>query len=216
MKVSSQIKKFVRNTRKNHFFMLHHVTDGLNNDCTKSSRVLSIENFLKLCDKYVFEDIKIKTKGNFLTFDDGLADFYNTVFPIISERQIPVILFVCVNLIDTPGYISKNQLLKIAESPLVTIGSHCVNHIPLKKINVKEKESEVKESKKYLEELINSEIDYIAYPFGQYDLQTLKITHRCGYKKGFAAAEFELPAICYRNLRLPRIDITNERIKQWL
>lgn len=216
MSISSQIKKIIRHTRKNRFFMLHHVTDELNGDCIKSSRILSTEGFLKLCDKYAFEDIKSGKNGNFLTFDDALIDFYNTVFPVISEKQIPAILFVCVNLIDAPGYISKEQLSEISKSPLVTIGSHCINHTPLDKLNKKEKEFEVKESKKKLEELIDKKIDYIAYPFGHYDFQTLKSVHRCGYKKGFAAAEFEIPAIRYRNLCLPRIDITNERINQWL
>ena len=108
--------------------MLHHVTDGLNNDCTKSSRVLSTENFLKLCDKYVFEDIKIKTKGNFLTFDDGLADFYNTVFPIISERQIPVILIVVQTVAVLPREI--HPVTEVLNGQIVTgilaLGIHAV------------------------------------------------------------------------------------------
>jgi peptidoglycan/xylan/chitin deacetylase (PgdA/CDA1 family) len=145
-----------------------------------------------------------------------LIDFYHFVYPIISEKRIPVVLFMNVSFLNQPGYLTMDQLLEISGCPYVTIGSHCINHLPMNTLADKEKKIEIFESKKQLEKIVCKNIDYIAYPFGQYDKNVLKFVAESKYKKGFSAAEFDRPRLMYRNFCLSRIDITNERINQWL
>ena len=59
------------------------------------------------------------------------------------------------------------QIADLAKDPLVTIGAHTANHLPLKKLSEKELYHEIIESKIEIENQINHKVEHFAYPFGK-------------------------------------------------
>lgn len=81
--------------------------------------------------------------------------------------------------------VTLNELRKINGNEYITIGSHTVTHPILPKCSYEVQESELRESKEILSQLLKDEVEYIAYPNGSYDENTVEIAEKCGYKLGF-------------------------------
>lgn len=64
----------------------------------------------------------------------------------------------------------------------IDIESHTVSHPRLNELSYDKQLSEMKESKEYLEKLLNKDINYIAYPYGNFNENTLKAVEEIGYK----------------------------------
>jgi peptidoglycan/xylan/chitin deacetylase (PgdA/CDA1 family) len=58
------------------------------------------------------------------------------------------------------------EIKQLSYDPLVTIGSHTMNHYPLSKLHIDDATNEVIESKKELENRLNKKINHFAFPFG--------------------------------------------------
>lgn len=63
-------------------------------------------------------------------------------------------------------FLDAEQLVKLSEHPLVTIGSHSVSHPSLAKIGDEASYKEISDSKKELEKLIGKKVEHFSYPFG--------------------------------------------------
>ena len=78
-----------------------------------------------------------------------------------------------------------NELKEIANSPLITIASHSVNHYRLQNITEDEARFEISESKKILDDKITA-IRYFAYPFGGYaqdfSEKHIELVRQAGYR----------------------------------
>ncbi len=77
-----------------------------------------------------------------LTFDDGTADFTDTVLPALARHRLPAILYVATRFVDTgepfpwgapPA--SWSALRDAVSSGLVTIGSHTHGHLLLDRLD---------------------------------------------------------------------------------
>jgi peptidoglycan/xylan/chitin deacetylase (PgdA/CDA1 family) len=116
-----------------------------------------------------------------LTFDDGYEDFYTNVFPLLKKCKIKATLYVIINALDTPGYLTKNQLKELANSEYVEIGSHTFNHPDLTTLNQFKSDYEIIKSKKALEDIINKPVLSFCYPFGHYNEYDAKLAAQAGY-----------------------------------
>ena len=153
---------------------------------------------------------KAQNNGKYLlTFDDGLEDVFRVVYPVLKAREIPFTIFVPVDLLDTPGYISIEQLKEMAKDPLVTIGSHGVSHRVMTTLSVGEQELELVESKKTLQRIIGKSVDVYAYPHGQFNSDTIKLLKKLNlYKAAFGVTGH--PTNCFtesNRFDLPRFNI---------
>jgi peptidoglycan/xylan/chitin deacetylase (PgdA/CDA1 family) len=104
-----------------------------------------------------------------LTFDDGYEDFYTQAFPLLKEYGFKGTLYVIINRLDTPGYLTKGQVKELAASGLVEIGSHTFNHPDLRSAKEKASIFEIKDSRRILEDISGQPVDTFAYPFGYYN-----------------------------------------------
>jgi peptidoglycan/xylan/chitin deacetylase (PgdA/CDA1 family) len=69
-----------------------------------------------------------------VTFDDGTVDNVELVAPLLAEIRVPATVFVCPGLLGQHHFampvsagvrlMDADELLKLASSPLVEIGSH--------------------------------------------------------------------------------------------
>lgn len=90
--------------------------------------------------------------------------------------------------IDTEDYnlMSKEQIVKLSKSPLITIGSHAYWHCNLANQSLEDQKKELLNSKTELEKLIGREITSIAYPDGSYTRETIDLAEEIGYKDQWA------------------------------
>lgn len=77
---------------------------------------------------------------------------------------------------------NEAQLQQLSRSTYATIGSHGVYHNCLTSIDLKAAEWELIESKKYLENITQKEVSFMAYPDGAYNKELVNLCDRAGYK----------------------------------
>lgn len=109
-----------------------------------------------------------------------------------------------------------DQVRQLSLDPLVTIGSHTINHYSLKALAYEQSYVEIAESKKKLEARIDSEVKHFCYPLGLFGSKEEEILEKCGYQ---SAVTIKMANIFKENYRypyaLPRIminSLTNEKI----
>ncbi len=195
--------------------MFHHVTDTPE---IKRSILMSTQHFLQVIDSFnCYFDIhstvsEYRSKKITISFDDALLDVYTIAYKELVKRSIPFTIFVAKDLLNQKGYVSVNQLIEMAENPLVTIGSHCVTHTPMRGKMIDEQTKELIESKLYLENLIQKEIIDIAYPYGQCDKNTIRIIRKNNlYQYGFLASGGPINSLSSWNpIKLPRLRVDDK------
>lgn len=112
-----------------------------------------------------------------LTFDDGYEDNYLNAFPILSDHGFPATIFVSTGQIGTTQlvrgvelkHLSLGQIMEMAESGLVDFQPHGVSHRNLTALSREELDTEMSESKKFLERTLPGPKNIFAYPFGAAD-----------------------------------------------
>ena len=67
----------------------------------------------------------------------------------------------------------------------IDIESHTVNHVHLDTLPYEEQLKELKDSKATIEKITNKEVLSIAFPFGDYNENTLKAVTEAGYSIAF-------------------------------
>lgn len=115
-----------------------------------------------------------KSKQVALTFDDGLTDFFENVLPILHEYNVPATVFVVAGELagnntnlNASNVMSQEQVDKLVEDDLVTVGNHTWSHPKLSELKDYENiEREIIMAKKSLEEQLSTNIDRFCYPSG--------------------------------------------------
>lgn len=75
-----------------------------------------------------------------------------------------------------------DDIKKLANDPLVTIGAHTVNHEILTRMPLPAAAKEIENSHKALENWTGKKISHFAYPDGQYNKQLAKLVKELGFK----------------------------------
>ncbi len=108
------------------------------------------------------------------------------------------------------------QIYELSQDPLVTIGSHTVNHFPLDSLTVEKSTTEILESKRIIESHITKEVKHFCYPLGSYGKREIEILEKTRYA---TATTIKMANIFAENLdhpfSLPRIminSLTTEKI----
>ena len=143
-----------------------------------------------------------------LTFDDGYKDNLTELLPVLERTGAKATVFVAADLIGFNDYfLSREDLQTLAASPCIRIGSHGVTHRDLLELSEEETESELRESKRILEEITGKEVTAFSYPGGHYSWQQAQLAGEI-YRNCFTAAggNFYLGLRNHRNL-LPRIAV---------
>ncbi|NIA23393.1 MAG: polysaccharide deacetylase family protein [Proteobacteria bacterium] len=132
-------------------------------------------------------------KDVIITFDDGYEDIYEYVLPIMKRYGFPFAIFPIVDFIGKYNdwdfvvgpktkHLSEKQLKILAKNKLVTIGSHSLNHLDLKRVSGEIAEREINESKRELEGILGKSVEIFSYPFGKYNEKVRRTVIRSGYK----------------------------------
>ncbi len=81
--------------------------------------------------------------------------------------------------------LSWQQIAQLAQDPLVTIGSHSMNHYTLKSLPQEIALTEIESSKRLIETRIARSVEHFAYPYGEKKeagLRDFALVKSCGFK----------------------------------
>lgn len=133
--------------------------------------------------KHLQEGAELPDKPFVLTFDDGYRDNYTNAFPITRKYGFTGTVFVVTDWIDGTGYLTLEQLKEMKQAGW-QIESHTLSHPKLNELADEELGQELQESKRVLEELLKHPVNYLAYPYGNYDDRVIRASHAAGYRMG--------------------------------
>jgi peptidoglycan/xylan/chitin deacetylase (PgdA/CDA1 family) len=123
----------------------------------------------------------VPEKSLVITFDDGWADNYVNVFPILREYGLIATIFVITGSVGQSNYMNWNQLREMSEAG-ISIQSHTVSHRPLAQLSKAEIEYELETSKKTIEDALGTDVSYSSMPHGSFDKRVLRTAQQAGYK----------------------------------
>lgn len=121
-----------------------------------------------------------------ITFDDGFRDNLTVALPLLEKYNLPMTLFVTSGFLDTPGYLSKQELREMAKHPLVTIGAHGHNHLHFTELDVDTARYELTESRRVLEAVTGNAIELMAWPYGECNERLEDLSGACGYRASWS------------------------------
>ncbi|HDZ77016.1 MAG TPA: polysaccharide deacetylase family protein [Candidatus Omnitrophica bacterium] len=116
-----------------------------------------------------------------ITFDDGYENNYTKAFPILEEYNLPATIFIIVDFVGKPGYLSRRQLKELGDSKTITLGSHTSTHPVLTKIDKKYFKKEIVDSKGRLDIRVAKSVELFSYPLGAFDENVRKAVIDAGY-----------------------------------
>lgn len=144
---------------------------------------------LTLDEAYSFfiNNTPVPKKSVVITFDDGYVDNYTSAYPILKEYGFKATVFVITNVIGTGEYLNMAQIKELNDYG-IDIQSHTLNHENLSILSYDKQVETLRKSKEALENILGEPIEYIAYPFGKYNKDTVKAVEAVGYKLALTTA----------------------------
>lgn len=162
----------------------------------------------------------LPTKPVLISFDDGLADFYEVALPSLKRYSIPATLYVVSGYIgSTSRWLASEgeslrrmltwQQIREAERAGMEIGAHTHTHPQLDILTDDEAWTEIARSKWRLEEELGHRVESFAYPHGYYSPSVRKLVQQAGFSSA-CAVKHAFSANDDDHFSLARIMITNE------
>ena len=136
---------------------------------------------LKNTSLHINVDTHVPEKSLVITFDDGWADNYTNVFPILKEYGLTATIFVVTGFTGKENYMDWSQLREMSETG-ISIQSHTVNHKPLAQLSKSEVEYELETSKKTIEDHLGTQVNFLSLPHGVFNDKVLGMAQEAGYQ----------------------------------
>ena len=116
-----------------------------------------------------------------LTFDDGYADAYTNVYPVLREYGFTATFFVITGFLDTarPGYITWDQAREMLEGGM-DIEPHSKSHPDLSELDYDALVYQIVGSIESVEANTGHRPRFFAYPSGRYDDRVSEVLRMAG------------------------------------
>lgn len=175
--------------------MYHSITDNnkkmfrvTKDNFYDQMRYLKDNDFIILSMDEMYEHFKtnksFEDKSIAITFDDGYKDNYYNAYPILKEFGMNATIFVVTDYLDESAYLSVKEI-KEMQLNNIDIESHTTNHAKLDKLTEVDRINTLRDSKDYIDEVLNKEVKYISYPYGRCNKQVVRDAYLEGYKMSF-------------------------------
>jgi len=116
-----------------------------------------------------------------ITFDDGYDNNYQYAYPLLKKYNMPAAIFIIVNSVGKPGFLSWKEIREMSDSGIITIGSHTMTHLWLLGSDVPAIKKEIADSKAILEKKLGKRVDLFCYPMGAFNARSKKAVEDAGY-----------------------------------
>lgn len=133
---------------------------------------------------YLANNKPIPEKSILITFDDGYMDNYTNAFPILKELNMKATIFLISGGIDNGYYLSRDQIKEMSKYG-IDFQSHTVDHKYLDQLSYEEQLKQVTQSREDIKKITNKDVIAIAYPYGNYNDDTVKAIEAAGYSLAF-------------------------------
>lgn len=143
--------------------------------------------------------IRLPDGAFLLTFDDGFLGVYEHAAPLLKELGWPATVFLVSGLIGGQDEWCKSEnpsgqtypLMGLREIEELTAAgfsfhSHTRHHPHLPLLTDRELEGELAGSREELASLLDRPVEYLAYPYGQYDERVIEAARAVGYTAAFS------------------------------
>ncbi len=158
-------------------------------------------NVIDLMDaiEAIKKERKIPDRSLSITIDDAYLSVYKTAWPLLKKNNFPFTLFVSTEVIDKnlPNYMSWDQIRELLNHG-VRIGSQTRSHPHMHRLSIKQQNDEIEYSNKRFLDEIGFKPILFAYPYGEYNLETIEIVR----EKGFVAAFGQHSGVAHLSLGL--------------
>jgi peptidoglycan/xylan/chitin deacetylase (PgdA/CDA1 family) len=128
-----------------------------------------------------------------ITIDDGWTSAYTEAFPELTKRNFPFTLFIYPKIIGrTPIALNWDQVREMAAAG-ADIQSHSLSHPYLTRRRHPSLDDaqyaawlsrELSESRRIIEKETGKPVEFIAYPYGDYDTRVARMAEKAGYRAG--------------------------------
>ena len=120
-----------------------------------------------------------------LTFDDSLKDFYTQAYPILQKYQMKSTNNVITGFVQAgrEDILTLDEIKEMKKNGM-SFEDHTVNHPDLSVSSADTQNSELQDSKEYLDRNLSQTTTTVAYPSGRYSETTLQLAEKLGYKMG--------------------------------
>jgi peptidoglycan/xylan/chitin deacetylase (PgdA/CDA1 family) len=120
-----------------------------------------------------------------VTFDDGTADFVDTVLPLLVRERIPATLYLATRFLEERCRFPRGAVPlswaavgEALSTGLVTIGSHTHSHLLLDRVTAIAAETELRRSIDLIGERVGVAARHFAYPKAVLPTQTVEVVVR--------------------------------------
>lgn len=117
-----------------------------------------------------------------ITFDDGYADNYSDAYRILKENNMKGTFFIITNNTDKDSYYMNSSMLKEMSKNGMGIENHTSRHIEFTNISREDKIAIIEEGRKALKEKVGVDSNFLCYPVGKYDEETIEVEKERGIK----------------------------------
>lgn len=193
-----KINNNIENQRTVPILMYHYIDTGINNDLMTPKdkfrqQMLYLKNAgfhtITLDQLYGFmtKGDKLPEKPIVITFDDGYEDNYTNAYPVLKEMGFKATIFVVSGGTGKGPfpYMNDSELSELDKNG-IDIEPHTVDHKKLDTLSYQDQKNEIELSKSILQAKLGKKMKYFAYPYGQYNEDTLKILKENGFKMAFS------------------------------
>lgn len=162
-------------------------------------RTLTMKQYFNILDKKA----AMPEKPILLTFDDNSNDFYPYVYPVLQKYGMKATQFTVSDWVNGSWNMTSNEILTVMENG-VDIQNHSVSHPFLADLSKEQQYEEINEAATALKELTGREANVFAYPYGNYNADTISVLKELGFKGAFKVGgglstdesdRYELPRI---------------------
>jgi peptidoglycan/xylan/chitin deacetylase (PgdA/CDA1 family) len=141
----------------------------------------------------------LKEGAFLLTFDDGFRGVREHALPVLERLQWPFTVFLVSDLIGHEDVWTRTSKPSGQTYPLLdaneirdmqgrgcSFHSHTRSHASLPTLDDEKLADQLAGSRQALEKLLGQEVQYLAYPFGQFDARVVASTRAAGYRVAFS------------------------------
>lgn len=162
----------------------------------------------------LFSDNPSTSQSIAITFDDAYESVYHSAADILQKHDLPYTIFVDTKAVGKRGYMTWEQLQKLAERDGVSIANHSAGHGHMAR-KPGETESDwnnritqsLDSAQAMLQEKLGTNLPLFAYPYGEFDeALEAEVTERGWY--GFGQQSGAMGPLSGKT-RLPRFPMAN-------
>lgn len=155
-----------------------------------------------------------------VTFDDGWRDNFEYAFPILHAHAIPATFFIVsgeMNGVARDRRMTPEQLCRLKADGM-TIGAHSRTHPNLALLDENTLADELRGSKKDLEAILGTSVNYLAYPGGRFNRAVVASAQQAGFAAacsviGWGQNSEASRYWLYRDVFSDRMDSLSDRLR---